>query len=366
MSGAYVLLEDGARFDGEAVGARGVVTGEVVFTTGMSGYQESMSDPSFARQLITFTAPHVGNYGVREAAMESGRIHAAGAIMRAAGDDTDAPGAEAGWLSWLAAEGIPAITGVDTRALVRHIRAQGAMRGGIFGAEVPEGEARERVAAEPSMVGRDLAREVTTPEPVVHEGEGDGPRLLALDTGIKRSIIRNFTSRGATLELMPCTTPAEELLAREADGVFLVPGPGDPAALGYVVESIRALLARGRPVFGICLGHQLLSRAAGLETFKLPFGHRGANHPVKDVRTGHIAITSQNHGFAVRGEAGVRLESELGAAELTHVNLYDGTVEGIRLLDVPAGCVQYHPEAGPGPNDSLGLFDEFLEAFARA
>jgi carbamoyl-phosphate synthase small subunit len=366
MRSAYVLLEDGARFDGEAVGARGAVTGEVVFTTGMSGYQESMTDPSFARQLITFTAPHVGNYGVREAAMESGRIHAAGAIMRAAGDDTDAPAAEQGWLSWLEAEGIPAITGVDTRALVRHIRAAGAMRGGIFGADVPEVEARGRVAAEPSMVGRDLAREVTTPEPVVHEGTGGGPRLLALDTGIKRSIIRNFTARGATLELLPCTTSAEELLARDADGVFLVPGPGDPAALGYVVEAIRTLLTRGKPVFGICLGHQLLSRAAGLETFKLPFGHRGANHPVKDLRTDRIAITSQNHGFAVRGEPGVRIESELGAAEFTHVNLYDGTVEGIRLLDVPAGCVQYHPEAGPGPNDSLGLFDEFLEAFARA
>ena len=366
---AYVLLEDGTRFDGEGVGAPRPATGEVVFTTGMSGYQESVTDPSFARQLITFTAAHVGNYGVREAAMESDRVHAAGAIMRAAADDDDAPGAEGGWLRWLAGRGIPGITEVDTRALVRHIRARGAMRGGIFPAGTPEREARERVDAEPSMVGRDLAREVTTPQARVFApegGEGDGPRLVALDTGIKRSIVRNFTSRGATLELLPCTTPAAELLARDADGFFLVPGPGDPAALGYVVESIRALLAGGRPVFGICLGHQLLSRAAGLDTFKLPFGHRGANHPVKDLRTGHIAITSQNHGFAVRGTPGERLESELGAAELTHVNLYDGTVEGIRLLDVPAGCVQYHPEAGPGPNDSLGLFDEFLAAFERA
>jgi carbamoyl-phosphate synthase small subunit len=364
---AYVLLEDGTRFDGDAVGADGSVTGEVVFTTGMSGYQESMTDPSFARQIITFTTAHVGNYGVSAAAMESDRIHAAGAIMRATTDTDDAPGAEQGWLSWLRDNGIPGIAGVDTRALVRHIRSEGAMRGGIFAADVPVSEARERVDAEPTMVGRDLAREVTTPEPRVFEGAGGagGIRILALDTGIKHSIVRNFTSRGATLELFPCTTSAEDLLARDPDGFFLVPGPGDPAALGYIVDTVRTLLV-DKPVFGICLGHQLLSRAAGLETFKLPFGHRGANHPVKDVRTGRIAITSQNHGFAVAGTPGERIESEIGAVELTHVNLYDGTIEGIRALDVPAGCVQYHPEAGPGPNDSLGLFDEFLERFVAA
>ncbi|CAA9493990.1 MAG: Carbamoyl-phosphate synthase small chain [uncultured Solirubrobacteraceae bacterium] len=368
---AYVLLEDGTRFDGEAVGAVGPVTGEVVFTTGMSGYQEAMSDPSFHGQIIVFTYPHIGNYGVSAEGMESDRVHAAAAIMREGGNAEDAPGAEGGWLDWLEDCGVPAITGVDTRALVRHIREAGAMRGGIFGADVPEAQARERVHAEPSMAGRDLARAVTIAEPQVLAGasNGDGPRIVALDTGIKTSIVRNFVSRGVTLELLPCTTPADELLARDPDGFFLVPGPGDPAALDYVVETIRALLGR-KPVFGICLGHQLLSRAVGLETFKLPFGHRGSNHPVKDLRSGEIAITSQNHGFAVVGPGGehqlmtdepVRWDTDFGVAELTRLNLYDRTVEGIRLLDIPAGCVQYHPEAGPGPNDSLPLFDDFVK-----
>jgi carbamoyl-phosphate synthase small subunit len=363
---AYVLLEDGERFDGDAVGAPGHMTGEVVFTTGMSGYQESMTDPSFARQIITFTTAHVGNYGVSDAAWESDRIHAAGAIMREAVNTTDAPGSEQGWLDWLAAHEVPGIAGVDTRALVRHIRSAGAMRGGIFPASVSTGDAMDLVRAEPSMIGRDLAREVTVSEPRIYPTHPDGDlRIVALDTGIKRSIVRQFVERGVQLELYPCTTPADELLASDPDGFFLVPGPGDPAALDYIVDTIRSLLVR-KPVFGICLGHQLLSRAAGLETFKLPFGHRGANHPVKDLATGRIAITSQNHGFAVAGEIGRRIESDLGAAELTHVNLYDGTVEGFRLLEAPAACVQYHPEAGPGPNDSLGLFDNFVREFEHA
>ena len=220
---AYVLLEDGERFDGKAVGARAAVTGEVVFTTGMSGYQESMTDPSFARQLITFTTAHVGNYGVSAEAWESDQIHAAGAIMREATNTDDAPGAEQGWLDWLAENGIPGIAGVDTRALVRHIRSAGAMRGGIFPASMPEADAHDLVSLEPSMVGRDLAREVTLDEPRTY---GDGSlRIVALDTGIKRSIVDNFVKRGVQLELYPCTTPADELLARDPDGFFLVPGP---------------------------------------------------------------------------------------------------------------------------------------------
>jgi carbamoyl-phosphate synthase small subunit len=369
---AYVMLEDGTRFDGDACGADAHATGEVVFTTGMSGYQESMTDPSFARQLITFTYPHIGNYGASAEAMESDRVWARAAIMRAAVNREDAPGAERGWLDWLRDCGVPAITGVDTRALVRHIRSAGAMRGGVFPAEMTEAEAGALITAEPSMVGLDLAREVTPSELTV-VGDGD-IRIAAIDTGIKSSIVRNLVQRGATVELHPCTATPAEVVASSPDAVFLANGPGDPAALEYIVDTLRELIGP-RPVFGICLGHQLLSRAVGLETFKLPFGHRGANHPVKDLETGRIEITSQNHGFAVVGPGGartvdadepVRWETDFGEARLSHVNLYDRTVEGLTLLDVAGGTVQYHPEAGPGPNDSLYLFDRFLDQIRAA
>jgi len=365
---AYVLLEDGTRFDGDAVGADKHATGEVVFTTGMAGYQESMTDPSFAGQLLAFTYPHIGNYGVSEPAMESDRIWARAAIMRAATNTEDAPTAERGWLDWLADCGIPAITGVDTRELVRHIRDAGAMRGGVFPGTMGEPEARDLIAAEPSMVGADFAKVVTPPEKTVH-GHGGSPRIAAIDTGIKQSIVRNLVSRGAEVTLHPCTVSVEELLADDPDALFLANGPGDPAALGYVVDTVRAVVGQ-KPVWGICLGHQLLCRAVGLETFKLPFGHRGANHPVKDLTTGKIEITSQNHGFAVLGPGGeqtiaadeaVEWDTDFGRAKLSHVNLYDRTVEGLELLDVPGGTVQYHPEAGPGPHDSLYLFDRFLD-----
>ena len=367
---AYILLEDGTRFGGDATGASGQITGEVVFNTAMSGYQESVTDPSYRGQIIVFTYPHVGNYGVSAHAMESDAIHARGVVMREAIDREYAPAAEGGWLTWLSDCGIPAITGVDTRALVRHIRDKGSMRGGIFPADVAESEARAAIEAEPPMAGRDLACEVTPPEPVILEG--DGPRVIGIDTGIKSSIVRNLRERGVHLELHPCRTGADELLAREPDAVFLANGPGDPAALDYVVDTVRGLVGKV-PVWGICLGHQLLCRAVGLETFKLPFGHRGANHPVKDLGTGRIDITSQNHGFAVLGPDGartidtdepVRWETDFGAAELSQLNLYDRTVEGLVLRDVPASTVQYHPEAGPGPHDSLYLFDRFLETLA--
>jgi carbamoyl-phosphate synthase small subunit len=367
VSAAYLLLEDGARFDGESVGAPVTGLGEVVFNTSMSGYQEAVTDPSYAGQIIVFTYPLIGNYGVARSHMESDRIHARAVIMREGVNREDAARAEGGWLTWLADCGIPALSGVDTRALVRHIRDKGAMRGGLFPADLAESDAHDQVSSEPSMTGADFAREVSPPEPVILEG--NGPRVIAIDTGIKDSIVRNLRDRGVHLELHPCDISAEALLERRPDALFLANGPGDPAALDYVVESVRGVVGKV-PVWGICLGHQLLCRAVGLETYKLPFGHRGANHPVKDLETGKIEITSQNHGFAVLGPGGrktidtdepVRWETDFGAAELQQLNLYDRTVEGLVLRDVPASTVQYHPEAGPGPHDALHLFDRFLD-----
>jgi len=380
---AYVLLEDGTRLDGLACGADAHAVGEIVFTTSMSGYQEAMSDPSYAGQLLTFTYPQIGNYGVSAEAMESDRIHARAAIIREAVNREDAPGAEGGFLDWLADCGIPAVTDLDTRALVRHIRDTGAMRGGVFPASLSEADARALIEAEPAMSGRDLAKEVTPAARVVlpatgswppgrprqaGEAEGGGVRIAMIDTGVKLSIIRNLRARGASVELFPCTSTAAEILAADPDAIFLANGPGDPSALKYVVQTVRELVGV-RPVYGICLGHQLLCRAVGLETYKLPFGHHGANHPVKDLTTGRVEITSQNHGFAVLGPDGartidddepVRWETDFGAAELTHINLYDRTVEGLALRDVAGATVQYHPEACPGPHDSLYLFDRFV------
>jgi carbamoyl-phosphate synthase small subunit len=365
---AYVLLEDGTRLDGLACGADGYAVGEIVFTTSMSGYQEALTDPSYAGQLLTFTYPHIGNYGVSSEAMESDRVHARAAIMRAAVNREDAPGAERGYLDWLIGCGIPAITDLDTRALVRHLREAGAMRGGVFPAAMPAPEARALIEAEPSMTGCDLARQVTPQAVTVLAGTPGGPRIAMIDTGVKLSIVRNLRARGATLELHPCTSGPAEILDGDPDAVFLANGPGDPGALAYLVETVRDLVGR-LPVYGICLGHQILCQAVGLQTYKLRFGHHGANHPVKDLTTGRVEITSQNHGFAVLGPGGertiageepVRWETDFGAAELTHINLYDRTVEGLALCDVQGATVQYHPEAGPGPHDALHLFDRFV------
>ena len=393
-STAYVLLQDGTRLEGLACGADVPAVGEIVFTTSMAGYQEAVTDPSYAGQLLAFTFPQVGNYGVSAEAMESDRIHARAAIMRAGTDYqreraprakpvVSAPGAEAGWLSWLTDCGVPAITELDTRALVRHLRDRGAMRGGVFPARVSAAQARALIEAEPPMTGRDLAREVTPEGPVLlgptgpPPGGGDpssGVRIAMIDTGVKASIVANLRTRGVTVELHPCTTSPAQLLAGSPDAIFLANGPGDPGALDYIVATVRALVGR-LPVYGICLGHQLLCRAVGLETYKLAFGHHGTNHPVKDLTTGRTEITSQNHGFAVLGPDGgrriesdrpVRWETDFGVAELTHINLYDRTVEGLRLRDVPGATVQYHPEAGPGPHDAMYLFDRFVDEIRAA
>jgi carbamoyl-phosphate synthase small subunit len=362
----YLLLEDGTRLDGLLCAHPEPATGEVVFNTAMTGYQEAITDPSYAGQIIVFTYPLIGNYGVSVEAMESDAVHVRGVVMREGKNGEDVATAEGGWLDWLGDCGVAAIDGVDTRALVRHIRDRGAMRGGIFPTSIPEPEARERVGAEPTMSGADFAKTVTPDVPEAIEGAG--PHIVGLDTGIKRSIIREFRKRNCRLTLLPCTVDAQEVLAQDPDLVFLANGPGDPAALDYVVDTVRDLVGKA-PVVGICLGHQLLCRAVGLETFKLPFGHRGANHPVKDLESGRIEITSQNHGFAVAGpggeqkldaEAPVSWQTDFGAANLSHLNLYDRTVEGLVLEDVPGCAVQYHPEAGPGPHDARHLFDRFL------
>lgn len=360
-----MLLEDGTSFGGSLIGS-GSGVGEVVFNTAMSGYQEEVTDPSYAGQIITFTYPEIGNYGVSGAAMESARAHARGVIMRDGLNYADQATAEGGWLDWLEDNGVWAIDGVDTRALVRHIRDRGAMRGGVFPATLSREEAAARIEAEHAMAGRDLTGEVTPDEP--RRIDGPGIHVVALDTGIKNSIINRFRSRGCRMTLLPCDSGPDEVLAHDPDLVFLANGPGDPAATERVTRTAGALLGR-RPLAGICFGHQLLSRAIGLETFKLPFGHRGGNHPVKDLEGDVIEITSQNHGFAVAGPDGSRTvgserplawQTDYGEATITHVNLYDHTVEGLRLPEAKAISVQYHPEAGPGPRDSIHMFDRFL------
>ena len=346
------------------------VTGEVVFNTAMTGYQESVTDPSYAGQIIVFTYPLIGNYGVSAEAMESDRIHARGAIMRDAKNREDVASAEGGWLDWLGDCGVPGISGVDTRALVRHIRDRGAMRGGIFPGEVPEAEAREAIAAEPSMDGADLARTVTPPEPV--RFEGDGPHVVGIDTGVKMSIVRQLRERGCRVTLLPCTTPAAEVLAEDPDLVFLANGPGDPAALGYVVDTVRELVGAApglrhlpRPPAALPRG-----RAGDLQAALRPPRRQPPGQGPRDRADRHHLPEPRLRGAGpggeprIDGDDPVRWETDFGAAELSHLNLYDRTVEGLVLKDVAGATVQYHPEAGPGPHDARHLFDGFLELAA--
>ena len=350
---ALLVLADGTRFEGEAIGAEpegAVSSGEVVFNTALTGYQEIITDPSYAAQIITFTYPHIGNYGVVEADDEAPRPHCRGIVIRELARRRSNWRSDADLDGFLRGHGIAGIAGIDTRRLTRHIRDAGAMPGAFGTAD--EATIAAAAVAEPGTDGIDLVAQVTCAEPYT---VGSGPRrVVAYDFGIKRSILTQLATI-ATVEVVPASTPASEVLAREPDGVFLSNGPGDPAAVPYAVDNIRELLGEV-PIFGICLGHQLLATAFGATTYKLPFGHHGGNHPVRHLANGHVEITSQNHNFCVD-------PTGLDGIELTHENLNDGTVEGIRSTEVPAFSVQHHPEAGPGPHDArylFGLFDDLM------
>ncbi len=353
---AYLLLEDGTRFDGDGAGASTVALGECVFTTSMTGYQEAMTDPSFAGQILTFTAPMIGNYGIEADVGESDRVQAIGMICREARNS--APPGRTGMLDWLAEAGVPVLYGIDTRALVVHLRDRGAMRAALVTDGTSVEDAAARIAATPEMTGQDLAGEVSRPR---RERDGTGEQratVVVLDYGAKDSIVELVAEAGAHVVVLPHDATAEDVAAVDPDGVLLANGPGDPGAMDAHVERVRGILDLDRPVFGICLGHQLLARALGLETFKLRFGHRGANHPVLETATGRVLVTSQNHGFAVKAP-----ESE-GDLRITHESLYDRTVEGLCLDSRPVWSMQFHPEAAPGPHDARDALVRFVDEAA--
>ncbi len=341
----FLVLEDGTTFRGESVGSEGCALGEAVFATAMTGYQELVTDPSYKEQILCFTPPMVGNYGVAPARSESRRPHAAAVVMREARGPA--------WTDWLAGHGVPALSGIDTRSLVLHLRDRGAMRAAVVTGEASVEETLRVVRAQPEMTGRSLVASVSTREPYVHSDSG-GVRIAVVDYGCKRSILRRLASAGAAVTVFPYDVDADELA--RYDGVVLSNGPGDPEPLREETATVAELIGR-TPLLGICLGHQLLALATGLETFKLPFGHRGANHPVLDRRSGRVLVTSQNHGFAVAPSEG---------AEAAAISLYDGTVEALDLPDVRARSAQFHPEAGPGPHDAWPLISTWVESLAEA
>jgi len=336
----FLALEDGTVFRGDSVGAEGFAFGEAVFTTSMTGYQEVVTDPSYAEQIVCFTAPMIGNYGVAADRCESSRPHARAVVMREARGP--------GWTDWLHERGIVALSGIDTRSLVVHLRDAGAMRAIAVSGDASVDEALAAVREQPEMTGRSLAGAVSSREAYVFSDAGTA-RIAVVDYGCKRSILDRLAWSGAAVTVYPHDADPDELV--RYDGVLLSNGPGDPAALGYTVDTITALLGRV-PVFGICLGHQLLATALGGTTYKLTFGHHGGNHPVRRIESGSVEITSQNHNYAVA-------EGSVPDADITHVNLNDGVVEGLRSTEMAAFGVQYHPEAGPGPHDAEYLFEEF-------
>jgi carbamoyl-phosphate synthase small subunit len=354
----FLVLEDGSAWRGEAIGRPGTSFGEIVFNTAMSGYQEVLTDPSYAGQIVVMTAAHVGNYGVRADDAESGRVHVAGFLARDFPRRWSGTGGEESLAEYLARSGVTGLHGLDTRALVRRIRTEGAMRAGLSTEIDDREELLRRVLASPPMLGSDLALAVSPTHSSVFEIAAPQFRVAAVDYGMKRNIVRLLNRSGCRVTVFPATTSADQILADEPDGIFLSNGPGDPAALPGPIRTIENLLGK-KPIFGICLGHQLLGHALGGRTFKLKFGHRGANHPVADLRTRAVAITSQNHGFAVDAET---LGPEV---EQTHRNLNDGTLEGFRHRRLAVLAAQFHPEAAPGPHDANVLFDGFLEAMGQ-
>jgi carbamoyl-phosphate synthase small subunit len=367
---AVLVLEDGRVFRGEAYGAVGAAFGEAVFSTGMTGYQETLTDPSYRGQVVVMTAPHIGNTGVNDEDPESSRIWVNGYVVRDPARRVSNWRAKRSLDEELAAQGVVGISGVDTRALTRHLRERGAMRVGIFSGDeagVDVGALRERVLESPQMEGANLSGDVTTVEPYVVPAIGERRlRVAAIDLGIKSMTPRRMAERGIETHVLPAGLTVEQVLAVEPDGVFFSNGPGDPATADAEVGLTRGLLARHVPVFGICYGNQVLGRALGFGTYKLKYGHRGINQPVQDRLTGKVEVTAHNHGFAVDAPLDRVSDTEFGRVEVSHVCLNDGVVEGLRCLDVPAFSVQYHPEAAAGPHDAAYLFDRFVELMQDA